>query len=111
MNDDLLQKIDALIKPLREDISTIKTGQKQQRQEFTKRFDELGGEVNTLKSGQRRVETEVGQMKSTLEAVTAGGQTLATKADVQDMMEEIKKVKRRVENLEEETGTPNPYKH
>lgn len=84
---------------------------KQMRQvmrEEVKPLDERLGGVEKRLTG---METTVNQIKSTQEAVTAGGQTLATKADVQDIMAELKNHKRRIENLEEETGTANPYKH
>lgn len=63
----------------------------------------------------RPLETTVGQMKTALNAVLAGQDAQATKADIHDLkvevMGEVKSLKRRVENLEEETETPNPYKH
>jgi phage shock protein A len=93
LTQDDLQAINGLLTPIREE---------QKRQ---------GAQLGRVEKRLGNVETTVGQMKSTLEAVTAGGQTLATKADVHEMMGELKNHKRRIENLEEETGTPNPYKH
>jgi hypothetical protein len=61
------------------------------------------------------LETTVGQMKIALDAVLVGQEAQATKADIHDLKVELgRKVidhERRLENLEEETGTPNPHKH
>jgi hypothetical protein len=70
-------------------------------EKINKRFD-------TLEQGQARTNTA-------LEALAAGQQDIrekmATKADAQDIKNDLVKHQRRIENLEENTSTPNPHKN
>ncbi len=86
-------------------------------------------EVEPLKQGQKRLEQGqkeqgsvivgleqgVTQIKTMLKVLEAGQndlrENMATKADVQDIKVELVKHQRRIENLEENTSTPNPHKN
>src|SRR6266566_1479994 len=92
--------------------------------------------LKPLKEGQERIEktqqeqgkaihgqgTAIAQIKTAVEAFAAGQQDVrkqvttlsgkvATKADVQDIKTDLVKQQRRIENLEENTKTPNPHKN
>ena len=62
-----------------------------------------------------RLEQGQGQHKTLLKVMEAGQndirENMATKADVQDIKAEQGKLKRRIENVEEHTKTPNPQKN
>jgi chaperonin cofactor prefoldin len=91
-----------------DDLQAIRTAVKEETDPLSKRFD-------GLEAGQKRLETGQAQMKSSLEAVLAGQEAQATKADIHDLKveltEKVKRHERRIEILEEKTDTPNPYKH
>jgi peptidoglycan hydrolase CwlO-like protein len=63
----------------------------------------------------KRLEQGQAQQKTLLKVLEAGQndvrENMATKADLQDSKAEQGKLKRRVENLEENTKTPNPQKN
>jgi len=92
--------------------------------------------LKPLKDGQERLEktqheqgkaihgqgTAIAQIKTAVEAVAAGQHDVrkqvtslsgkvATKADIQDIKTDLVKQQRRIENLEENTKTPNPHKN
>jgi peptidoglycan hydrolase CwlO-like protein len=85
--------------------------------------------LENLQAGQERIEKDVkdlkqgqAQHKTALEALAAGQQDIrehvhtmsgkmATKADVQDIKADLVKYQRRIENVEESTGIPNPHKN
>lgn len=103
-NDDLFQKIGDLLAPIRQQLY------------------EQGANVVRLVQGQKRIEshqhqidTSIGQVKTAVEAVAAGQQDIredmATKDDIHWLARKLEMQQKRVENLEEETETPNPYKH
>jgi uncharacterized phage infection (PIP) family protein YhgE len=93
------------------------------------RLDQHGKLLEHLQAGQERMEKtqqeqsaaltrlEQGQAQhKTLVKVLEAGQNdirenMATKADVQDIKAEQGKLKRRIENVEESTKTPNPHKN
>ena len=93
-------------------------------------------ENEPLQQGQERIEKTqqeqglelrnqggvIAHLKSVVEAVAAGQHDVrkqvttlsgkvATKADVQDIKTDLVKQQRRIENLEENTKTPNPHKN
>ena len=72
-------------------------------------------ENEPLKQAQAQTNTAVAQIKTVLKVLEAGQndirENMATKADVQDIKAEQTKLKRRIENLEEHTKTPNPHKN
>jgi translation initiation factor 2B subunit (eIF-2B alpha/beta/delta family) len=85
-------------------------------------LEQIGKLITPLQDGQERIEktqyeqgTVIAQIKTALEALAAGQQdikdTMATKADVQDIKADLVKQQRRIENLEEHTKTPNPHKN
>ena len=75
--------------------------------------------VNDLKQEQgaaiQRLEQGQAQTKTLLKVLEAGQndvrENMATKADVQDIKADQAKQQRRIENLEENTKTPNPHKN
>lgn len=91
--------------------------------------DEVKTEVEPLKQGQERLEQGqkeqssaivrleqgVTQIKTVVKVLEAGQndlrENMATKADVQDIKADLLKQQRRIENLEENTSTPNPHKN
>ncbi len=77
--------------------------------------DEVKTEVEPLKQGQIRLEQGQSQIKTVLKVLEAGQndlrENIATKADIQDIKVELLKHQRPIENLEENTSTPNPHKN
>ena len=71
--------------------------------------------VKDLKHGQILTNTSLAQVRTVFKVLEAGQndnrENTATKADVQDIKTEQTKLKRRIENLEEHTKTPNPHKN
>ena len=78
--------------------------------------------LENLQAGQERIEKTqqqhglaIGRITTVLKVVEAGQndirENMATKADAQDIKAEQMKHKRRIENLEEHTKTPNPHKN
>ena len=87
-----------------------------------KTLENLQADVKDLKHGQQeqgaaiaRVEQGQSRTNTVLKVLEAGQndirENMATKADVQDVKAEQAKHKRRIENVEENTKTPNPEKH
>lgn len=78
-------------------------------------LEHLQADVNDLKHGQVLTNTSLAQVRTVLKVLEAGQndirENMATKADVQDSKAEQTKLKRRIENLEEHTKTPNPHKN
>jgi len=99
--DQLLEKIEKLIEPIRTQLY------------------EQGANIVRVVQGQRRLEQGQAQIKTVLETLEAGQkdirETMATKADIQDLKAEVvKKIKqhdKRIDALEEKEGIPNPYKN
>ncbi len=71
--------------------------------------------IEPLKQGQAQTNTAISQIKTVLKVLEAGQndirENMATKADLQDIKADLVKQKRRIENLEESTKTPNPHKN
>ena len=93
-NDDL-QQIGKLIEPIRKDLQEVKQSQ-----------------------ANLATKQEIAQVNTALEALAAGQKDQATKADIHRLEQKIEKVakdvrgqERRIENLEEHTGTTNPHKN
>jgi uncharacterized phage infection (PIP) family protein YhgE len=91
-------------------------------EKINKRFDTLEQGQKRLEQGQKeqssaivRLEQGVTQIKTVLKVLEAGQndlrENMATKADVQDIKVELVKHQRRIENVEENTSTPNPHKN
>lgn len=84
----------------------------QELKSINKRLDEQSSSIVRIEQGQARTNTA-------LEALAAGQEDIrvkmATKADIQDLGarldKKLKSLDRRTENLELNTGTPNPDKH
>ena len=99
--DQLLEKIEKLIEPIR-----------------TQLYEQEANIVRVVQ-GQRRLEQGQAQIKTVLETLEAGQkdirETMATKADIQDLkakvVRKIKQHDKRVDALEEKEGIPNPYKN
>lgn len=85
-------------------------------EQFGKLIDtKLGEQLEPIKTDVQAVQKVVNHISTGIEALAAGQQdlkdTMATKADVQDMKVELVKQLRRIENVEEHTKTPNPHKN
>lgn len=87
-NEELLEQIRKLLTPLIADVAHIKTN-----------VSHIKTAVEALAAGQHDLQKQV---KTVCEKV-------ATKADVQDIKVELEKHQRRIENVEENTSTPNPH--
>ena len=78
-------------------------------------LETIHADVQDLKEGHRRLEQGQSRTNTVLKVLEAGQndirEHMATKADVQDIKAEQTKLKRRIENVEESTKTPNPQKH
>ncbi len=72
-------------------------------------------ENEPLKQGLADVKQTQSEQKTILEAVAAGQkelqETVATKADVLAVGVKIDKLRKRIESIEEHTGSPNPHKN
>ena len=88
--DDLLQKIDERLERMEGDIKSLK------------------GDVGTLKDGQAHANTALDALKAGQDDIR---RDMATKDDIHWLASKIDKQKRRIENLEESTETPNPHKN
>ncbi len=97
-------KILHALENLQADVKDLKHGQQEQ-----------GAIIERLEQGQIRLEQGQGRTHTVLKVLEAGQndirEHMATKADVQDIKAEQAKQKRRIENLEETTKTPNPHKN
>jgi len=103
-NDELLEQFGKLIDPL-------KDGQER----IEKTLHDQGTVIAQIKTDVQTVKKVVTHISTALEALAAGQQDIrqrmATKADVQDIKADLVKHQRRIENLEENTKTPNPHKN
>ena len=77
--------------------------------------EEVKAETEPIKTDLQTVKKVVTHISTAIEALAAGQQDMkekmATKADVQDIKADLVKHQRRIENLEENTKTPNPHKN
>lgn len=77
--------------------------------------EEVKAETEPIKTDLQTVKQDVTHISTAIEALAAGQQDMkekmATKADVQDIKADLVKHQRRIENLEENTKTPNPHKN
>jgi chromosome segregation ATPase len=77
--------------------------------------EEVKAETEPIKTDLQTVKKVINHISTGLEALAAGQQDIkekmATKADVQDIKADLVKQQRRIENLEENTKTPNPHKN
>ena len=98
------EKILQALENIQADVKDLKHGQKEQ-----------GAAITRLEEGQIRLEQGQARTNTVLKVLEAGQndirENMATKADVQDSKAEQTKLKRRIENLEEHTKTPNPHKN
>jgi hypothetical protein len=100
-NDD---KILQALENIQADVKELKQGQKEQ-----------GASIKRLEQGQAQTKTllkvlEAGQ-NDVRENINDIRENMATKADVRDIKADQAKQQRRLENLEENTKTPNPHKN
>jgi seryl-tRNA synthetase len=85
-------------------------------EQFGKLIDtKLGEQLEPIKTDLQAVKKVVNHISTGIEAIAAGQQDMkekmATKADVQDIKADLVKQQRRIENVEENTKTPNPHKN
>lgn len=77
--------------------------------------EEVQAEAESIKTDLQTVKKIVNHISTGIEALAAGQQDIkekmATKADVQDIKADLVKQQRRIENVEENTKTPNPHKN
>lgn len=77
--------------------------------------EEVKAETEPIKTDLQTVKKVVNHISTGIEALAAGQQDMkehmATKADVQDIKADLVKQQRRIENLEDNTKTPNPHKN
>ncbi len=75
----------------------------------------LDEKLEPIKTDLQTVKKVVNHISTGIEALAAGQQDIkekmATKADVQDIKADLVKQQRRIENVEENTKTPNPHKN
>ena len=78
-------------------------------------LEDLQAGQKRLEEGQQKTHTILAQHKTMFKVLEAGQndvrENMSTKADVLDMKAEHTKLKRRIENVEEHTKTPNPHKN
>jgi uncharacterized protein YoxC len=89
-NEELVEKIGKLLEPIQKDLHTMK-------QVVT----HISTGVEALGAGQQDVREQVKTLS----------RKVATKADVQEIKADLVKHQRRIENLEDNTSTPNPHKN
>jgi chromosome segregation ATPase len=85
-------------------------------EQFGKLIDtKLGEQLEPIKTDVQTVKKVVNHISTGIEALAAEQQDIkekmATKADVQDIKADLVKQQRRIENVEENTKTPNPHKN
>ena len=85
-------------------------------EQFGKLIDtKLDEKLESIKTDVQTVKRVVTHISTGIEALAAGQQDMkekmATKADVQDIKADLVKQRRRIENVEENTKTPNPHKN
>ncbi len=117
---------------IKQDVGIVKQEQKQLMQEQKRLVHEqqllgkeqkrmgqeqqlLGKEQKRLVQEQTNTNTVVAQIKTILKVLEAGQndirENMVTKVDLQDIKSDMAKDRRRIENLEEATKTPNPHKN
>ena len=110
-NDELLEQFGKLINPLKDGQERIEKTQHEQG----KSIHEQGTVIAQMKTDLQTVKRVVTHISTGLEALAAGQQDIrakmATQADVQDIKTDLVKQQRRIENVEENTKTPNPHKN
>src|SRR6266487_1354306 len=110
-NDQLLHKIGNLIdqklEPIKKDMAT-----KSDLQEVKQSQAQTNTKVDTLASGQAQIITTLKVLEAGQEDIR---EKMATKADIHRLEQKIDKVDKhvkshesRIDNLEDETGLPNP---
>ena len=119
-NDQLLHKIGNLIdqklEPIKKDMATKSDLESVKKDMATK------SDLQEVKQSQAQTNTSLGQITTVVEALAAGQKdihdTMATKADIHRLEQKIDKVDKhvkshesRIDNLEDETGLPNPHKN
>jgi methyl-accepting chemotaxis protein len=85
-------------------------------EQFGKLIDtKLNEKLESIKTDVQTVKKVVNHISTGIEALAAGQQDMkekmATKADVQGIKADLVKQQRRIENVEENTKTPNPHKN
>jgi len=85
-------------------------------EQFGKLIDtKLDEKLEPIKTDVQTVKRVVTRVSTGIETLAAGQQdmkeNMATKADVQDIKADLVKQQRRIENVEENTKTPNPHKN
>ena len=85
-------------------------------EQFGKMIDtKLSEQLEPIKTDVQTVKKVVDHISTGIEAIAAGQQDMkekmATKAEVQDIKADLVKQQRRIENVEENTKTPNPHKN
>ena len=105
------EKILQALENLHADVKDLKQGQKLLEQGQK----EQGASIKRLEQGQAQTKTllkvlEAGQ-NDVRENINTIRENMATKADAQDIKADQAKQLRRIENLEENTKTPNPHKN
>ena len=85
-------------------------------EQFGKLIDtKLSEQLEPIKTDVQTVKKVVDHISTGIEAIAAGQQDMkekmATKAEVQDIKADLVKQQRRIENVEENTKTPNPHKN
>ena len=91
------EKILKVLENIQADVKNLKHSQQEQ-----------GASIARLEQGQGRTHTVLKVLEAGQNDIR---ENMATKADVQDIKAEQTKLKRRIENLEEHTKTPNPHKN
>ena len=91
------EKILQALEIIQADVKDLKHGQQEQ-----------GATIARVEQGQSRTNTVLKVLEAGQNDIR---ENMATKADVQDSKAEQTKLKRRIENLEEHTKTPNPHKN
>jgi predicted nucleic acid-binding Zn-ribbon protein len=101
-NNDILKAIESI----QSDVTNIK------KDIVTK------NDLQEVKQAQAQTNTSLGQITTAVEALAAGQKEQATKGDIHRLEQKIDKVEKnvkshtsRIENLEENTGIPNPHKN
>ena len=101
-NDEVLEKFGKLIE------TKLEAERKHMGELIDQKLAPIKKDVQTVMHVVTRISTAV-------EALAAGQQdiraNMATKADVQDIKADLVKQQRRIENVEENTKTPNPHKN
>lgn len=101
ISDEQLKQLRELLAPIQEDIKSIYSSQKRME--------------GTVEDNQTHTNTALNALKAGVEDLQKGQEDIrrdmATKDDIHWLANKIDKQKKRIENLEESTETPNPFKH